>query len=294
MAGPMAPPAPPKVPPAPTNGPVATTAATTAAAVKKPTRLARRAIGNRIVLIGVEGVGKTSLVACAPNPLIVMAGNETGYETLMNNHRVPEVDVLHAHRWTDLLASLEAVAADTENAYDVIGLDAIGGIERLCHEHICETQFNGVWGEKGFTGYQRGYDVSVTQWLRLLHILDKMKERGTHVVFLSHCQVRPFKNPLGDDFDQYKADVHHKTWAATHRWSDAALFMNFLTDVQKVDGSAKKKGVGGTTRMLYTERRDAFDAKNRFGMPEMIQLPDDPNQMWATVDYYMTANKKES
>lgn len=283
------PPAPPTMPPpvAASNG----AETVPAAKAKKPGRLQRRQLGERIVSLGVEGIGKTSLVAYAPNPLIVMCGNETGYEKLMNNNRVPEVDALHVTEWDELLASLNEIHADGTK-YGVIAIDALGGAERMCHEKVCNAQFNGVWGEKGFQGFQRGFDVSVTEWLRLLGVLDKFHEAGTHVVLLSHIQVRPFKNPMGDDYDQYKADVHHKTWAATHRWADHVFFMQFKSIIEEVNAN-RHKGKGKTDRMLYTERRDAFDAKNRAGMPEVIALPDDPSQMWHTLDYYMKGGQPQ-
>jgi hypothetical protein len=213
-----------------------------------------------------------------------MCGSETGYETLMNGNRVPEVDAMHIEKWPELLASLEALST-SKSEHNLIAIDALGGAERMCHQHVCDAQFEGDWSDKGFGSYQRGFDISIGEWLKLLAILEWFKEQGVDVLLLSHVQVRPFKNPMGDDFDQYKSDVHHKTWAVTHKWSDACFFMTFLTDVREKDG--KKKGVGGTTRILYTERRDAFDAKNRYGMPPVIQLPDDPAAMWTTLDHYM-------
>lgn len=286
---------PPKAPPTPV-APVPASQAKAGLDTSKavvPSRLARRPLGKRMIITGVEGVGKTSLVAYAPNPLIIMCGNETGYETLMNEDRVPEVDVLHVEGWIALLSNLQAVIAnDASQHYDTIAIDALGGAERMCHEFVCETQFKGDWSDKGFASFQKGYDISVTEWLRLISILDEFKEKNTNIILLSHCQVRPFKNPAGPDFDQYKSDVHGKTWAVTHKWADAALFMNWLIDA-KEDRNGKAKGVGGATRMIYTERRDAYEAKNRYGMPPVIQAPDDPAEVWNTITHYMQKTKEQ-
>ena len=64
------------------------------------------------------------------------------------------------------------------------------------------------------------------------------------------------------------------------------LFGNFFTvidDEKKAKRQGKGKAIGGTDRVLYTERRDAFDAKNRFGMPTEIWLPDNPAESWTTI-----------
>ena len=91
---------------------------------------------------------------------------------------------------------------------------------------------------------------------------------------------RPISVAGTPNFDRYVCDVHPKTWAATCKWADAVLFGNFLTVVDKAAHTGKGKGVGGTDRVIYTARRDAFDAKNRFGMPAELWLSDDPTESW--------------
>ena len=135
-----------------------------------------------------------------------------------------------------------------------------------------------------------------SDWLRLLAALDKLHASGTGVLMLSHCKVSTFKNPLGADYDRYTSDIHHKTWAVTSRWADAALFGQFWTETvtaksNKKEELRKGKGVGGTQRVVYTERRAGFDAKNRYGMPERIDIPDDPKAIWTTMT---TTNSAES
>jgi len=64
----------------------------------------------RIVLNGVEGWGKTSTSAFAPNPAILMAAGETGYETLLGAGLVPQVDAARVESWQQLLDTLDALA----------------------------------------------------------------------------------------------------------------------------------------------------------------------------------------
>lgn len=157
----------------------------------------------------------------------------------------------------------------------------------MCHEFICRRDFNGDWGEKGFASYQRGPDVAVSEWLKLLAILDRLHDSGKIVLILSHCKIKTFKNPLGADYDRYVSDVHDKTWSVTAKWADCVLFGNFYSVVEsaerKPEALRRGKGIGGTERVIYTERRDAFDAKNRYGMPEVIDIPHDPSVVWETI-----------
>jgi hypothetical protein len=139
----------------------------------------------------------------------------------------------------------------------------------------------------------RGYDVAVPEWLQLLTRLDRI--RTTHnvpIIILSHAKIRAFKNPAGSDFDRYVADCHDKTWSVTHKWADAVLFGTFITvTVEDRKAGKRMKGIGGSERTLYTERRDAWDAKNRFGMDPQISIPDDPTQIWSTIWDAIKGNK---
>jgi hypothetical protein len=228
----------------------------------------------RIVLNAVEGFGKTSCGAYAEQPVIVMTGGETGYETLLKSDRVPDVDRVNVTTWPELLAVCREVNHKT------FVLDALSGVERMCHEFVCERDFRGEWAD-GFMAYGRGPDAAVTEWLKLLVALDGVRARGTTILLLSHSKIKPYKNPLGADYDRFIADLHEKTWSATHRWADAVLFGTFVNVTQKTGNSVK--GIGRDTRVIYTQRRDAFDAKNRYGMPESIDIPNDPSKIWSTV-----------
>lgn len=237
--------------------------------------------GLRIVLNAVEGWGKTSLAAYGPEPAILMAHGETGYETLLAHDRVPRVPRATVASWEGLLAFVRE--QNGECPYQLLALDAMGGMERLCHAHVCTRDFKGDWGEKGFMGYQRGYEVAVADWLQLLQALDALATEGMHVLLLGHVQVRPFKNPLGDDYDRFVGDLHPKTAAPTFRWADAVLFGTFRTILDDSHGKARPKGIGGQDRVLFTEHHDAYDAKNRLGMPAEIKVPNDPTRLWQTI-----------
>lgn len=230
---------------------------------------------------GTEGVGKTSFAAYAPRPLFLMARGETGIETLVDNGQLPATAMLpELMTWADVIGSVEAVIAGKHD-YRTLVLDALGGFERLCHEFVCQREFNGDWSDRGFQGYMRGYDVALADWRQFLGLLDRVRaERRMSILILAHTRVKQFKNPEGSDFDRYSVDAHEKTWSLTHKWADMVLFANFATEAQK-DGAGRVKGKGGTRRVLYTQRTAAWDAKNRNGLPYQIDLGNSGSQAWA-------------
>lgn len=235
----------------------------------------------RIVLNAVEGWGKTTAGAHADGAAILMADGETGYETLVQAGRVPSVPVATVSSWADLIGLIDAIQAEPGDVKNVV-LDALGGFERMCHTHVCKRDFQGDWSERGFLGFHKGYEMSVNEWLILLARLDRLRTaHDIGIIMLSHSRIRPGRNPLGEDYDRYETEAHPKTWGVTAKWADAVLFGTFYT-VTKRDGQ-RAKGIGGADRVLYTEHRDAFDAKNRFGLPPVIDIPNDPTTVWETI-----------
>jgi hypothetical protein len=233
----------------------------------------------RVVLNCVEGWGKTSTGAFAPSPVILCAAGETGYQTLRGAGLVPDIDGAVIETWPDLLATIDGLTADCP--YETIILDALDGFESMLHGLVTQRDFDGDSGPKGFLKYHKGYDRAVNDWVAMLAKLDRLHAQGKAILLLSHVAAKATKNPMGEDFDSYVSTIHHKVWAATKRWADAVLFGKFHTVVTKLDG--KKKGIGGTDRVLYCEQRDAFDAKNRYGMPAELDIPADPSQVWNTI-----------
>ena len=117
----------------------------------------------RLILNAVEGWGKTTAGAYAPDPAILMARGESGYTTLLGVGSVPAVPTATVDSWQKLLGLLDQLVAGTDRK--TLVLDALGGFERLCQEHVCACDFDGDWGERGFMSFQKGYELSATEWL---------------------------------------------------------------------------------------------------------------------------------
>lgn len=238
----------------------------------------------RVLLYAVEGWGKTTLAAHMPSPVMLTAPGEDGYYTLLNAGRVPAVPAHKCESWTDVVPAINEAGGQ----YGTIVLDSAGAFEQLAREHITKTSFGGDL--KDFDAYGRGYNILGQEWVSLLAALDRAHAKGTHVVVLGHSRVQKFQNPMGADFDRYECAIHKQTYAPTAKWADVVLFGKFdefveLAKGEKLKNQAERKGkgFGGVDRVIYTARRDAYDAKNRLGLPEAIAIPDDPSQSWSSI-----------
>ena len=236
---------------------------------------------SRVILHGVEGVGKSSFSAFAPKPIFLMAHGETGLETLIDGGQVPETPHLpELMEWSEALSAIDWLR-NSEHDFRTLAIDTLNGIERLCHELICEREYGGEWGKQGFTSYMQGFEVSLGEWRRLLNALDRLrKERHMSIICLCHSRVITFKNPAGADYDRYTPAMHSKTWELTHRWADHVLFANFFVEVVSTDSKKPGKGKGGQDRVIYTQRHAAYDAKNRAGLPEEISMGSSGAEAW--------------
>ena len=250
-----------------------------------------RGLPSRLIVHGTEGVGKTTIGAFAPKPVFVMTRGETGLETLMDAGQLPGIPHFpEAQSFQEVMAMLDAVLKD-EHDYKTLVIDTMNGVERLCHEMVCEREYNGDWGKKGFTNFMCGFEVSLADIERFLMKLDAIREqRKMSIIGLCHTLVKSFKNPEGPDYDRYQAKMHDKTWNIIKAWADIVLFVNYDVTVDADAGSKKGKGYGGATRIMYTQRRASFDAKNRHGLPEEIEMGNSGREAWAN---FVNAMKKK-
>jgi hypothetical protein len=224
---------------------------------------------------------------------------ETGLETLIDAGRLKETPHLpEIMSWTEMLGYIDALTNE-DHPFKTLVIDTLNGAERLCHEHVCTRDYKDEWGDHGFMGYMRGYEVSLADWRGLLTALDRLREKKRMgIIALVHTKVKTFKNPEGPDYDRYAPDMHDKTWSLSHKWSDCVLFGNFevaFTGVQenKKSGVSKGKAIGGNVRMMYTERHASYDAKNRLGLPIEIEMGNSPEEGWANFVVALKFGRKQ-
>lgn len=237
---------------------------------------------NRYAMHAVQGFGKTSFGAYFPKPIFLQSRGETGLETLIEAGMIPETPRFPScNSWREANDAVDLLT-DEDHPYKTLVVDTINGCERLCHEMVCERDFGGEWGDKGFASYQKGPEVAMSEWLLFLQKLDKLRsQRKMTVLLLAHTKVQTFKNPLGTDYDRYQADLNKWTWGATDRWADVVLFGNYEVVVDTKRRNDAKGKASSQRRMIYTERTAAYDAKNRLGLPPEIDMGDSAAEAWA-------------
>lgn len=216
---------------------------------------------QKVVLYGPEGIGKSTLASKFPDPVFIDTEGST------NNMDVARLD--KPSSWTMLQQQINFVKQ--QKPCKTIVIDTIDWAERKAIEYICQA--NQKQSIEDF-GYGAGYIKLEEEIGRFLNLLQDLVDEGINVVLAAHAQIRAFNQPdeMGA-YDRYELKLGKKTSARTSslvkEWADMVLFANYK--VYSVDDNGKKKAQGGQ-RVIYTTHKPAWDAKNRFNLPEEIPM----------------------
>ena len=223
--------------------------------------------GIKVVIYGVEGIGKTTLASKFPDPLFIdTEGSTTHFD---NIKRLPK-----PKDWKDLNAMIDFISAEAPCRTLVI--DTFDWAEM---EEIQSMLVENGWDSIERPGYGKGYTMSAERIAAFLKDLEnKLINIGINVVLTCHAQIKSFENPEeAGKYDRYELKLGQKTGSKTaplvKEWPDLMLFCNFKTYVEKSSADDKKaKAVGGTERMMFATHTAVWDAKNRFGLPDEMPM----------------------
>lgn len=238
----------------------------------------------RFLFYAIEGFGKTTMATYAPKPAILMAPRERGYLTLLGYNRVQQIPSTVVSDFDDSIAWIDSIA-DNPGDRQTIVTDALSGFEQMCVEHTINNFYGGDF-EK-YDAYGKGIVKMRLEFRRLLGALDRAQAKGLNILVLAHAGTKKFKNPLGADYDRYSALADEGVYQLVRAWSDAVLFGMFETATlvsknqqDKSIAEQKGKAVGGRVRLVHAEAAAGYDAKNQYGLPPVIEIPNDHEEGW--------------
>ena len=212
------------------------------------------------LIYGTDGVGKSSWASHAPRPIFI--GAEKGTEQL-DVARFPQTDSIG-----ELFSQVRALQTEKHN-FDSVVLDSLDWIEPLIWKAVCdEGKVETI--EQYARGYGKGYVRALDLWRTLLKELSVLNDK-MHVLLIGHAQIKSFQDPeLPSAYDRYQLKINDKAAALVREAADAVLFARFETELVKTNGKTRAYGEGN--RIMYTESRPGWDAKNRFNLPFVLSL----------------------
>ena len=213
----------------------------------------------KIVIYGPEGIGKSTFASKFPDPLFIDTEGGT------SNLDVRRIKC--SKSWDELLLIVKEIIKNPTICKTLV-LDTADWSETMCINAVTEKyRKNNI---EDF-GYGKGYTYLLDEYTRLLSLFDELIEVGINVVITAHAKPRKFELPEEQGaFDRYEMKLTRQVAPVIKEWCDALFFVNYKIYVVTTESNTKK--AQGGKRVLYTTHNPTYDAKNRFDLPEELEL----------------------
>ena len=214
------------------------------------------ATAQKVVLYGVEGIGKSTFASQFPNPVFIDTEGST------SNMNVKRLD--NPNSWQMLLDEVNYVKQS--RICSTLIIDSADWAERICKEHLAVL---GKWTDSN-NDYGAKYVALEKEFGLLINKLSDLVELGINVVLTAHAKLKKKEEPdqMGA-FDRYQLKMEDKTGAIVKEWADMVLFANYEMTVLTDEKTKSKKATGGH-RVMYATHYPGWDAKNRHGLPDKL------------------------
>lgn len=233
------------------------------------TRKSNRDKPARVVIYGPEGVGKSTFGARAEKPVFISPEGGTDQLTTASGDSVDEIP--NVRDWDSLRMAVKNLV-HLNHDFKTLVIDSADWVENLCHKKIIGTSGKTIVTVLG--GYGAGYRASQNMHAELLEDLSVLRDKkGMNIVVTAHAHVKAVKDPdMIDDYDAFEIKCHEFVSSLWREWIDALFFVRFKTYINSNDESSRARALTDGTRVIYTVKKPAFQAKNRYGMPSELEF----------------------
>ena len=215
----------------------------------------------RIFLYAVEGIGKTTFAANAPAPIFIQTEDGLGSIAAA---RFPMVESVAQVR--EAIGTLYSEKHD----FQTVVLDSADWLEQIIAREV-EAKHDAKE-----LAYGKAALKQAEIWQELLGGFNALRnERNMAVILIGHSQIKRFDSPETEPYDRYTPKLQERSNALVREWADAVLFANYRTIVKKSEVGFNKEIARGITtgeRLIYTTEKPAYQAKNRYALPDSLPL----------------------
>ena len=223
----------------------------------------------KVVIYGPEGIGKSTLASKFPAPLFIDVEEGTGR---MDVARLTLPD----KSFSSFKTALKELAAAPPDEYKTLVIDTGDTLDNMISDHVVASGGKDIVSIESF-GWGKGYTYIKEEWTKLLDRLwDFQKRNGWGVVFVCHATLRKVE-AVGQtgNYDQWALKLSRQASPILKEWCDFMLFLNYDVTIVKTgdDKGTKTKAVGGD-RTAFCIHSNYYEAKNRGGLPDSLELDD--------------------
>lgn len=240
--------------------------------------------GQRIVLSGVEKVGKTSMASKAPRAYFIPI--EIGYATVTNaKSKLME-------SFDELMQLIEEITEQSRMGkwpYQSLVFDSATAIERLIHDAVLRSDpgyakknKNAITMESALGGYGKAYQFANELFSRFTAACDVLAvNAGINIVITCHVYASKVIDPAYGEYHTWDLLLHspknEKTYGKRElitQWADMIGFLHEpLFVIAAKEGETIRRAIDANKgRVLGMDRTPGYVAGNRFGLEGEIPI----------------------
>ena len=249
----------------------------------KPQPKAKRISSGRGILcclIGMPGVGKSSLLAQFPNSEFICDKRDQGILDLIDYAETTGVktlasDVTVCQNYEHYVGSLDAAI---QGEKDTIICESLVGIQSFCDDWTMKHDYDGDKNTKAgnqFVNYRQGLILSANVHLqKILDLLIQGQNAGKNMWMTGHSKIGTGKSVDADDW--VSQVLENSPEFARRINATFATILHIGQSVDTIKPANKVRATGDITYSIYTELNPYFPAKNRMGLHGEIEYPPTP------------------
>lgn len=207
----------------------------------------------RILLYGIEGIGKSTFASNFPAPVFVQTEDGLG-----------ELDCAKFPLCKTAGAALDQLTAlaSQPNDYKTVVVDSLDWLERLIWDGVCLD--NRVKAIDNIP-YGKGYGIALAHWREVLDVLSALRDQGKLILLLAHAAPEEYSDPEVSNLVRYVPRLHKLARSLVKEYVDLVLLAT------RLHGAAKGESEGNP-RVVRSSPTPFQDAKTRYAIPNVLPL----------------------
>ena len=238
-------------------------AAPAAASWKSTLRVGKQKVPPRLCIYGGHGIGKSTLASQFPAPIFI--STEDGLNAL------DVTSFPRARALADVVDNIKTLLKE-EHDFKTVVVDSVDWLI----EPLISDSINAQYDEKQ-QSFGKGQMFMAEEFREILQGLEALTiKRNMNVVLIAHAAVVKFEDPRTDPYDRYQPKLPKACNALLQEWVDVLAFAAFKVIIKKSEAkgfdTAKVRGTTNGDRLLHFVENPAYAAKNRYNLPEDIEM----------------------
>ena len=221
---------------------------------------------------GIPGVGKSTLAASFPKPLVLDIEGSTGrldVDRVELRNQTFDDGPGSIMDWTRKLGR-------ESHEYQTLVIDTIDWLEPKIWE---QTSKRLQVASIEVPGFHKGYrESSLIEWPAFLGNCTYLVEiKNMNVVLLAHCEQKRVIDPMVAEYDRYDINLHKWAGPKCVEWAEVVGFLITEKMVQRL--GQREKVDTNNERILLINEGGHYVAKNRFGFKKSAIRGEDGNEI---------------